>query len=1514
MDDLEAEVAKAQEEERKKADRTEYERVRKEVRADKQFMARMTQKAERVFLRRIYKPSTAAYLSENPKRRAEAIRDNMAKKTVYMRRGRDRKRKDTNPREWMQDRKRRAIDFEVARRLAAETLTVEDVRSVAEAAVAAIKGAVRPSVADRTWDVRDTTDPVLRRQLVAGTATPFFAWTDIRGQRIRDPEDAFRLLREFARSKTQETLHLVGVRGDGTIVFHNAVSSGAPHYVTVIKDHVAQMAQMVNDTGAEKVYLVHNHPSGNATPSPGDQRMHQALAKHLADQAEYGPARGAEIVSVVINSDHFTTYDGTEQETHTFGDLPPGPAYETAKNATEAALIFHRLRADQGAMHILYRDAAQQAVAVEPVPAGWRPSKAELRERMRDHGAVDVVIGVHGDQRVEEVAAHFESEKATNPNGTTVGAVVDVINTDARVPWRVRMEGRRKLADTTSWQERLVRSPAVEVHYAREELGGYDQDGETDREPATEHGDWRKANQQVKARADRIRSALLRLDNFRQEHIENKKADVSAEVLSDALRVLTETTIPAKAQKLLAQAKDADKIGQLLWVVSQARVEYRNQLRRYAIYQLKQAISSAGIPKMHPDFLQDIRAVLGRYRLAKVADKATRKKLGSTGRKSLYRLAPSDIASITNRVLAIAHEHATEKQLVGARKGKAVKAAAASVVSEAVDRTDPLPRGRAIGRIGRLQSGAGDLEGRRKKSSVGRFLSNFSVRPADLMEHLSPTLREIGYDDVSIKGYHRETELLFSFLDPVKRAAGIAAGQKVGTRAFERWRTKTFELRGVEITRGEAVQLYLTMFDPTNAGLIFKHGATLDRSRKHIRMDRETYHALKEIVGEDGRVLARAMYQLFNGQMKHALNRAWVEVYGYEIADVVSYVPRKVDMREMDPKNDPLAMLDSPHDPSVTTWGHLKSRIGAGQPLRIGDAMTSFSSHASHVARISAYLAPVHNVHKILERPDVRKTIEARAGERGYRRIIDSVKQQSVKYYDREEGERVARRFRRNAAVHILGLRASTWFLNPSGLAITAGAEALHGHDGYKWLMEALPSGANPAEWRRIQALAKRYAPYWRQRYEGSFLNEVTAGLAGEAAYSFGPPTLGERTLVPLQYSDRFGAIVRWKMAEIKVAETTELEVGSDEYHDEVAQEWMRMMFSGENSSHGGDLSGDLALGHRNAFYGFMSMFRSAVMRIYSLNWAAFQEAKRKGGNKAWAAAGFTGVFMSLGWATAVRALLDLLDDDDEPPTVGSLAGRFLGEAAGTIPLVGNIAIPTVRAALQGGSRIYSASVLEDAFMDAASTLRGLYKTTELLVTQDLDVHDEPAWPAAAKRSAEGAVTLLALWQGVPWDGPKDLATWAYRLGRHVGGGGPDPAELEIRDLEADGEDVTQERRKLRRAIRHSDNAMFRDAWRELAAKGDTLTAKGILSTVNRMPSMSYLTKYEPGKPDRERLSPIARQQIDAELDYRDELRLSAEQLARANADLVTQDFDEPGGRQRRARRQRPRRERRQPR
>ncbi|HRQ72465.1 MAG TPA: hypothetical protein PLU35_05500, partial [Phycisphaerales bacterium] len=280
---------------------------------------------------------------------------------------------------------------------------------------------------------------------------------------------------------------------------------------------------------------------------------------------------------------------------------------------------------------------------------------------------------------------------------------------------------------------------------------------------------------------------------------------------------------------------------------------------------------------------------------------------------------------------------------------------------------------------------------------------------------------------------------------------------------------------------------------------------------------------------------------------------------------------------------------------TLTSWGHLRERIGSKAPLEVGDAFDAYINHVDHVSRLAAYLGPTSNVYAILGRADVKRGIIQRVGKVGYDRILAAVHMQTVRTADRSDGARKMRRGMRLAAASILGARLSTLMLNPSGIPISAS----YLPNGLSIMTRSIPAAAEWVAMRsRVAKLLREHSPYWRTRYE-DFAFQATAGIATERS-RFGGPGVSEIALKPLSKSDEFGAVVRGRMAELHVQENLGVKPDDARYGELVGREWERLMFRGENTGHGMELSGFLAEGRRNPIFMAMVIFTSSVSKIYS--------------------------------------------------------------------------------------------------------------------------------------------------------------------------------------------------------------------------------------------------------------------------------------------------------------------------
>jgi hypothetical protein len=105
-------------------------------------------------------------------------------------------------------------------------------------------------------------------------------WVSLAGQKLESGNESRQIAELFQvfRSPKVEILHTIYTKG-GVIVAHNAISSGAINYVR--PKNIAQYLHKAKETakrlGADKVHVLHNHPSGNPEMSLADQAMSKAF-------------------------------------------------------------------------------------------------------------------------------------------------------------------------------------------------------------------------------------------------------------------------------------------------------------------------------------------------------------------------------------------------------------------------------------------------------------------------------------------------------------------------------------------------------------------------------------------------------------------------------------------------------------------------------------------------------------------------------------------------------------------------------------------------------------------------------------------------------------------------------------------------------------------------------------------------------------------------------------------------------------------------------------------------------------------------------------------------------------------------------------------------------------------------------------------------------------------------------------------------------------------------------------
>lgn len=967
-----------------------------------------------------------------------------------------------------------------------------------------------------------------------------------------------------------------------------------------------------------------------------------------------------------------------------------------------------------------------------------------------------------------------------------------------------------------------------------------------------------------------INRAVAKLNSI-QEAIKTQRAydeGMRAEAVEVAQRFL-----PIEERgRLLTQIRDARTPGTLRAAIGRVFDVLEAHRHKVARRVLGQSIKRAQRSKLRPEYARVIDNLIGELDTKKMRP-STRKALRSTAeflennpdaivpaevlermkrldQDNINDMDADDLLDIAKAIDMAVHLNRTKNRLIGKAIARERREAANMMITEMAERVPVIKTKRnALGRLidrvlKRLPEGP-------HRSTASLFFKEFGTRPENIIKHLSPKMQELVWEAIGVEGYSQELRNMWGLKDGLTSILK-QAGLEPGKRSFQDWRNTLVTVnhgdQTIQLTRGELIWIYTTFRDPSNLAIAERHGITIQRLDQVIKPDAAFMEEVSGLIGEEGQLISDHLFEQFNTTMKTLLNDAWVQVYGVEVADVTDYIPRRVDLDRADTKKDPLEQMSMDRESTLTSWGSLRRRVGANAPLEIGDGFDAFLSHAAHVSRISAYLAPVSNAHAMLGRSDVKRAIIDRAGNAGYERILNAIRNQTVPTVNTGWGEQWVRRRMGNFGTATLGLSLGAAMLNPSGIFISAA----YIPNGQQFFARAVQAGIKPAERKRLKAFLRRHSPYYRTRYE-DILHQLTAGMTLKQT-SLGPKPIQQVFLKHIEFMDHFGALIRARMAEMHVQENLGINPDGDGYNEAVAREWERLMFRGENTGHGMEHTGALALGRENPWFGSFVMFTSSVSKIYSAKTESFMSIERarqysRQGNPAGAkkeavnARGFIAAsVMSLIFVGVVRELLrysmGFADEDEQTPEAlaKNMAKRMPRELVGYAPVLGsNVFEPTMRALMQQQGAQFSATIWDDVLGHMANTGTALINATNAELEGSLEADGSRTSLRHLERAAEGAVRLGSIYTGLPYSGGKGIGRVVNNLSGLMG---EDPSEELagiLRQVQRE-RDVSQQNRMIIRSMNMMDDKMFRKAVTEIreARPDSRLRPRDIRNVVTR--------------------------------------------------------------------------------
>jgi len=146
------------------------------------------------------------------------------------------------------------------------------------------------------------------------------------GQRIRTPEDLAYAAQVY-RDPRFETMRYFFADENGKIVFQTGVSSRLPSASALYPEGLDDLwlHALARQSKAKKLWMLHNHPSGDSNPSPSDELVTAQLRASFEGM-------GIEVEHVVIDSNEYSVIDKSGQiEPHIPLDMGPDKLLQASK-------------------------------------------------------------------------------------------------------------------------------------------------------------------------------------------------------------------------------------------------------------------------------------------------------------------------------------------------------------------------------------------------------------------------------------------------------------------------------------------------------------------------------------------------------------------------------------------------------------------------------------------------------------------------------------------------------------------------------------------------------------------------------------------------------------------------------------------------------------------------------------------------------------------------------------------------------------------------------------------------------------------------------------------------------------------------------------------------------------------------------------------------------------------------------------------------------------------------------
>lgn len=497
---------------------------------------------------------------------------------------------------------------------------------------------------------------------------------------------------------------------------------------------------------------------------------------------------------------------------------------------------------------------------------------------------------------------------------------------------------------------------------------------------------------------------------------------------------------------------------------------------------------------------------------------------------------------------------------------------------------------------------------------VNEFFNEQNTKPEELLAGMGPKFQEAFHDsmkkgeEITMRVNRQFSENFANKFDMKKLSTwGRSAGRKVKTARFKLQSGRTLQLTYMELAT-----VIASGKTAANRAAILKSGLTLRRKMHENRIpvtekDLQLFEAIGRKLDPDIIKLANEAKRYLNEDLKPQYDQAFQDLNNYSniVEDYLPLQRNRQDFLQVPSEFD----TNQLNNFTLEQIRETKERTGSNASVLI-DGMDSVLDN--HVRRLSLYIGqarPMRNANIMLAMPGVAKEMDARYGtqrRQWLKQRMDQAVQTAVGFNSGGSGffNRLFGKLVSNATVGVLGV-------NPFVIAKqTASMATAMTQMKPEFVLRGMKQSLSKA----VEERMFKHSPQAWSRYNVNRIRLV--GQFEDASGNiFSRSKLQEKFMGGIQRADRVVIQSIWRGAEIEVAETTDLKIGSEQYWAAVNKRFNEVVNRTQPATSVFDQPGLSLEGRTNSL---AKLAGAMFMSQRNQNYTMIRRALRKGGPEMW--------------------------------------------------------------------------------------------------------------------------------------------------------------------------------------------------------------------------------------------------------------------------------------------------------